>query len=271
MCELKKTMTGEDQESALESGTLRLWVADPDALLADRSVERAADGLSAEERARMQSLRFAANRREFVVAHLLVRQALSHAAGLAPEAWRFRVNDYGKPAVEPACGMRFNLSHRKGLAVCLVAQGVEVGVDVEAVERGAEILAITEQICSPQELVQLAQLREDEQRSRALTLWTLKEAYSKARGLGLSLALQKISFVWSDEEGVGLADASLAEAHERCRFCVIDYSGHRIALVTEPLAEPKLELWELGSLEEPPTRRRLSPVPEWFPFAAVSR
>ena len=146
-----------------------------------------------------------------------------------------------------------------------------MGVDVEAVERGAEILAITEQICSPQELVQLAQLREDEQRSRALTLWTLKEAYSKARGLGLSLALQKISFVWSDEEGVGLVDASLAGAHERWRFCVIDYSGHRIALVTEPLAEPKLELWELGPLEEPPTRRRLSPVPEWFPFAAVSR
>ena len=44
----------------------------------------------------------------------------------------------------------------------------------------------------PVEQAQLAALPDAEKQDRALSLWTLKESYIKARGLGLLIPLDKI-------------------------------------------------------------------------------
>ncbi len=260
-----------DVEQPLEKGTLRLWVADPAAAWADPDAPKVVALLSAEEQARLRSFRFTANRREFLAAHLLVRHALSHETDRAPKTWRFRVNDYGKPAINPDCGFRFNLSRRAGLAVCLVAQEVEVGVDAEALARGVEILAIADRIFSPKEIEQLEEASEYQKPDRALTLWTLKEAYTKACGLGLSLPLRDISFLWSFTKGMRLeVNGPVHEQDERWRFCIIDHAGHRIALVAELSVEPRLEFWELAAFGQAPTRLELDPPPVWFPSGGAA-
>lgn len=264
-------MTVRDSELPLKDKALRLWVADPAAAWADPDAPEVVAVLSADEQARLQSFRFTANRREFLAAHLLVRHALSHETDRAPKTWRFRVNAFGKPAIDPDCGLRFNLSRRAGLAVCLVAQGVELGVDVEALARGAEILAIAGRIFSPKEIEQLEEMSKDRQPEHALTLWTLKEAYSKACGLGLSLPLREISFLWNAAEGLRLKrDGPIRESDQRWRFCVIDHAGHRIALVAESCAEPRLELWGLSAFGQAPTRLGLDLRPVWFPSGGAA-
>jgi len=70
-----------------------------------------------------------------------------------------------------------------GLVVCLVAQGAEVGVDLESYERAGEIAELSERVFSPLELAQLEELHGSEKTNRALCLWTLKEAYLKAQGM----------------------------------------------------------------------------------------
>ncbi len=79
--------------------------------------------------------------------------------------------------------------------------GPEVGVDVEAFSRAEEIVPLAPKVFSLAEQEQLNALPAAERPHRALSLWTLKEAYIKARGMGLSLPLRGISFLFGERAG----------------------------------------------------------------------
>jgi 4'-phosphopantetheinyl transferase len=242
---------------------LNLWCAYPDDLLSEPVAESCASLLSEDERARWHRFRFARHAREFLATRALVRTALSHYRPLAPEAWRFQVNAHGKPAVEPSCGLRFNLSNSPGLVVCLISQGADVGVDVEPHERAQKIAGLAPEVFSPRELAQLDALHGPERLDRALSLWTLKEAYIKARGLGLSLPLDRFSFLFGGVEGIHLAPG-LGDQAERWRFCLLEHANHRIALMAAQSAAPEVQIWESRLFSAPP--KQLPGGGEiWFP------
>jgi len=245
--------------------TLQLWCAYPDDLLTDQVARACVSLLSEDERDRWQAFKFDRHRREYLATHALARTALSHCHPLAPEAWRFQLNNHGKPTTDPECGLRFNLSNSLGLVVCLIAYGVEVGVDVEPYERAGEIVELAPDVFSPQELAQLETLRGMEKLNRALSLWTLKESYIKARGMGLALPLDKFSFLFDSAERIRLdLDPCLEDLAERWQFCLIEHAGHRIALMVEQATAPKLQIWETRSLLAPPNQLAAG-AQKWFP------
>jgi 4'-phosphopantetheinyl transferase len=249
----------------MDKKPLSLWCAYPDDLLTEEAAEACAALLSEDERARWQRFRFERHAREFLATHALARTALSHYHPLAPQAWRFQVNAHGKPATDPECGLRFNLSNSVGLVVCLIAHGVNVGVDVEPYDRSDKILELAPEVFSPGELAELGELGGDEQLQRGLSLWTLKEAYIKARGMGLALPLKKFSFLFDGVEGLRLElDPSLDDDAGRWQFCLLEHRGHRIALITERTAGQVLEVWEASPLLSQPTQLSLHPE-TWFP------
>jgi 4'-phosphopantetheinyl transferase len=254
----------------MDKKPIHLWYAHPEDLT-EAVTQACAPLLSEDERAQWQTFRFDRHRREYLTTRALVRTALSHYHPLAPEAWRFETNPYGKPTVDPDCGLRFNLSNSPGLVVCLIAQGAEVGVDAEAIERAEKVSELAPEVLSPLELVQLEALRGPERLDRVLSLWTLKEAYIKARGVGLSLPLNKISFLFGGVEGIRMElDPSLGtEPGSRWQFCLVKHAGHCIALMAEWANVPELQVWEARPLLAPPTR--LAAVGElWFPVSTVS-
>ena len=254
----------------MENETLYLWFGRPDDFEDKEIFERAYALPSDDERSRMSAFRFDASRRQYLAAHFLARTALSHCVPAAPESWRFQTNQYGKPFVDPPCDLFFSLSRRRGLVACLVARGYEVGVDVESHERSAEIIEIANRVFSAQELAQLDQMSPDDRLDHAVSLWTLKEAYSKARGMGFSLPLQKFSFVHFPPADMRLEiDASLGHDAARWRFCLLDRAGHRVALIVERQQEPRLEVREMRPFQVPsllPENLR----PSWFPLAKES-
>ena len=207
------------------------------------------------------------------------------------DAWSFSFNPYGKPSAIPECGLRFNQSNSLELAVCLVARPVtlcrtsrrccrgvaaevaSVGVDVESLARAEEIVPLAARVFSAAERAQLDALPAAERPDRALSLWTLKEAYIKARGMGLSLPLQEISFLFDGPNADG-SDAIRFEVAPgvdddpgRWRFCRFDHAGHRIALAVEAAAAPgpeiALEVFEVRPPLGPPARLALG-SPAWF-------
>jgi 4'-phosphopantetheinyl transferase len=254
----------------MDKKPLHLWYAYPEHLT-EAVTQACALLLSEDERAQWQTFRFDRHRREYLTTRALVRTALSHYDPLAPEAWRFQMNAYGKPTVDSDCGLRFNLSNSPGLVVCLISQGVEVGVDAEPIERAEKIVELAPEVFSPLELAQLEVLPGPEKLDRALSLWTLKEAHVKARGMGLSLPLNKFSFLFGGVEGIRLEldPCLVTEPGSRWRFCLLEHAGHRIALMAERATVPELQVWEARPLLAPPTR--LAAVGEpWFPASTVS-
>lgn len=251
----------------MDKNTLQLWCAYPEDTTMQGAVRASMDLLSPDELNRLHALRFDEHRREYLTTRALVRTALSSYSQSDPRAWRFRSNSYGKPATDPECGLDFNVSNCPGLVVCLIAHGASVGVDAEPFERAGQILELAPNVFSSQELAQLDRLARTDRMQHALSLWVLKEAYIKARGIGLSLPLRDFSFFFGGRFGVHLQlDPSLEDEAGRWHFCLLDHGGHRIALVVERLAGPEVQLWEL----RPPsgTARQLRPRPvRWYPTA----
>jgi 4'-phosphopantetheinyl transferase len=235
---------------------LHLWCAYPDDLLDVTAAEACMVLLSAKERARWQRFRFEHSRREYLATHALARTALSHYRPVAAQDWQFTANAYGKPDLSPDCGLRFNLSNSAGLAVCLVADApAEVGVDVEVHARAEKIAEVARKVFSTEEQAQLDALAGMDRLDRCLSLWTLKEAYIKARGMGMALPLRGISFLFEDSGEVRLElDEELEDNAARWRFRLLNHAGHRIAVMAEEVTEFELEIREFRPEQFAPRR-----------------
>ena len=211
-----------------------VWIAQPPRVDDPQVLAAYARLLSDEEHRRQRAFVFEKNRREHLVAHALVRSVLSQYEPTLPEAWRFTRNAHGRPAIDPPSRLRFNLAHHPTLVVCAVTTGAELGVDVEPIQRGDEILSVAEGTFAEPELVELRQLPLAERADRAVSLWTLKEAYIKARGLGLSLPLAGFAFDFTRPLEPSIAfETGIDDRPERWSFRTRDVEGHRIALAVE--------------------------------------
>jgi 4'-phosphopantetheinyl transferase len=152
--------------------------------------------LTEEERAREARYHFAADRERFVIGRALARLQLSRYLGGDPRAWRFETNGHGRPALVAAPGtprLGFNISHTPGLVACVFAHTPDVGVDVEFTGRRLS-QEIPERFFAPAEVADLRGLPAADQDRVFFDYWTLKEAYIKARGMGLALPLAHFAF-----------------------------------------------------------------------------
>lgn len=185
-------------------GECDVWYASVDALLADGGDARAFSVLEPHERARHDRYLVEHARREYLATRLFARTLLSSLVGTPPEALRFTLGQWGKPALASTESLRFNLSNTRGIVVCAVTTGAEVGVDVEHSARDCGGDSIAEQYFSRREVAALRALPQVDRPARFFALWTLKEAYIKARGMGLALPLDGFSML-VEEDPIGLA------------------------------------------------------------------
>ena len=148
--------------------------------------------LTAGEQRRAAGFRFAADRLAFALGRILVRNTLSHYAPTPPGGWQFIENAYGKPGLdEPVqdAPIRFNISHCRGMVTAGFALGRDIGVDVEPVDRTGSGVEIARSCFMRDEVRAIESLPEEQRQPAFVATWTLKEAYVKATGLGLSIPL----------------------------------------------------------------------------------
>jgi 4'-phosphopantetheinyl transferase len=122
---------------------------------------------------------------------------LSESTGLPTATWRYVAGEFGKPALAADCsgsGLHFNIAHTRGLVACAIAHD-EVGVDVEASDRMTDC-DIADRFFSPEE-ARLVRSSPPETRAHLFfRFWTLKEAFIKATGEGLTRPLDSFSFAF---------------------------------------------------------------------------
>ena len=97
--------------------------------------------------------------------------------------------------------MDFNLSHSRGRIVLLVGRNRLFGIDVEETGRVRKSIDIADRFFSRKEAQALSALPDDAKPLRFIEYWTLKEAYIKARGMGLRLPLDQFSFELESSDG----------------------------------------------------------------------
>ncbi len=182
---------------ALDPGTIHLWYVPTNDAKAPELLSRFPDIMSSDEHQRYQRFVFEKDRDQFLIARVLVRTTLSRYASVAPDTWRFHTNEFGKPEIDSRQNplqLRFNLSHCDGLALCGVTVGRDIGVDCENIRRKVEMKQVASRVFSTSERKFLDSMPASQQAETFFRLWTLKEAYIKAKGVGISLPLQEIAF-----------------------------------------------------------------------------
>ncbi|WP_257389120.1 4'-phosphopantetheinyl transferase family protein [Tahibacter caeni] len=228
-----------------------VWLAFYNEITDAALLEHFSSLLSRAEREQEARFHFADDRRRYRVTRALQRTVLSRYAPVAPTDWSFATNDYGCPRVAAthaaAAGLSFNLSHTRGLIALAVTRDRAVGVDVENLAVREVAVGIADRFFAPVEVEALAAVPAAQQQHRFFEYWTFKEAYIKARGMGLSLPLDKFSFRFPEQGAVQLAvDAELGDDAGRWRFAQYRPTPeHLLALCVEhggPLRAPPVRL-----------------------------
>lgn len=220
-------------------GEIHLWFAFPgegDASQENRQV------LDHEERARMDRLLLDSGRRLFGASHALVRTTLSHYGKIPPEKWRFLKGAHGKPSIDPdldAPPLRFSLAHTQGAALVAVTEGADVGADLERGDRRVDAARLSRRFFSPAENAELQGMAPNRFEERFFHLWTLKESYIKARGLGLFLPLDSFSFHLAGEPPCRIGFSGDArEVSGQWRFALLTPLAPYVAAVGFSTAKP---------------------------------
>lgn len=169
----------------MKPGDVRLWTLP---VSGGEDAEAWLPWLDASER--HQAARFHRNidRVHYILAHALLRHALSSIAPRPPAAWRFERGAHGKPLLPAASnprGLDISLAHTRGLVACAIARDCQIGIDAEQIipaNAGPGPAAI---VFAQAERAALAAIPDDGYVALFFRYWSLREAYLKAVGLGL--------------------------------------------------------------------------------------
>jgi 4'-phosphopantetheinyl transferase len=258
--ETRHTIAMTPPSSWIAPGEVRVWHARTADVLADpQRVGLWLTWLQPAERVRYDRYRFEIDRLMFLLGRVMARAVVGRAAGVPPTVWRWREGPHGRPEIdEPGTSLRFNLAHSAGVVACALADGREIGIDVEDLDRRPTDRAIVRRYCSPDEVADIEAQPADGWHDRFLMYWTLKEAYLKARGLGVSVPLADVNFaVDGDDARIGFL-GSLAGTDTRWLFHLAKPSnrflmavaascadGRRPVISVEPLTAEGLDAWGL--------------------------
>lgn len=198
----------------------------PDTLTGD-TIKRMHSLVSPERSARARRFLKERDRLRSLTGEILLRRILRDEYGVLKPV--FKAGKYGKPLLESG-ELFFNISHA-GPYVLLATGDMPVGVDIEVPRQVSE--GVGEMVFTEGEQRWIS--RSPNQQDAFLKLWTLKEAYIKAIGLGLHKPLQEISFAIADRH-ISVRDAGEPSLPERLFFTQGIHEGSYWALCSEECA-----------------------------------
>ncbi len=150
--------------------------------------------LDDDERRRAERFRVADAHARFIAARALTRLLVGQYTGAPPEEVAFAYGDRGKPRLarpQPTPALHLNLAHSGDTAVAAFAPA-PLGVDVEALRPVPGVDRLARRYFADRERRWLATLPAAEREAGFLTVWTCKEAWLKATGVGVAVALREV-------------------------------------------------------------------------------
>ena len=211
-----------------------VWLINPDILTSDTKLEACRAVLSDDESERQQRFHFAADRHRYLVSHALVRRVLSHYEDIAPADWEFSSGEFGKPEIANpgVAALRFNLTHTPQLTACIVTLSHDCGIDTEQLNPRHKLDGVAKRMFSEAEHMELQQYSGQNYLEHFYRCWTLREAYVKARGIGISFPTRKLKFTLKGKSGASVVfDPDIDDQADAWQFQFVDSGDDHITAV----------------------------------------
>lgn len=225
-----------DRFSIPENDAVHVWSAFyPESASSLGAFERV---LSPAERLKASRFLRIADRERYIVAHGILRELLGKYLLREPSELAFETGEFGKPklVLDPGLPLiTFNLAHSGDVILFAVANGRQVGIDVEAIRTDLNVLELAQAHFSADELEELRAFSPTESVAAFFRCWTAKEAYLKARGEGLGFPLKDFTVTVNSDESPSIrwaADDPLV-AERWSVFGLSPASGYAGAVICE--------------------------------------
>ena len=179
----------------LSDNEIHLWSLDPRQISIAHKLDSLITLLSKSEVQKVQRYRHPQGQHDALITRLFIRSVLALYTEQDAQDLQFAITAHGKPELcNSSLPIRFNLSHSNNLIICAVCLNHDIGCDVESLARKINIESIAKRYFSAHEYQSLQMLSPAAQKTRFFEYWTLKEAFVKATGLGISQGLNSFSF-----------------------------------------------------------------------------
>ena len=151
--------------------------------------------LTREEQGQARAFHFARDQTRFVIRRGILRLLLGKYLDLDAKWVPLTYNRFGKPAVviPGARSLNFSVSHSDGQVVYAIGRDRRIGVDIERLRPMEDLRQIASRFYSTMENDEIQRLPPIQQGMAFFYGWTRKEAYLKAKGVGLQGALSGFS------------------------------------------------------------------------------
>lgn len=194
-------MAPSEDVQSLDSSAVHVWDAALDEL-SPAQIAELTRSLSADEIDRADRFHFQQDQQRFIAGRGVLRDILGRYLHIPASAIAFDYGPYGKPGLAKTFGhpLRFNISHSGGRALYAVTYERAIGVDIERINPTVEYQQLAARFFSPTEYQNLCGLPPELRLVAFFACWTRKEAFVKAYGLGLSMALDHFAVSLAPDE-----------------------------------------------------------------------
>ena len=151
--------------------------------------------LTPEELQNAGKLRHENQRNTWISCHITLRLLLGEFLNLDPRNIVFTKNRFGRPYIQDS-NLFFNISHTNSAFLLGFNTGFKIGVDIENLLGHEDLPALIDYAFSEAEADYC--LNGGDTPTRFLELWTLKEAFLKYSGIGLTDYLKQINICGSE-------------------------------------------------------------------------
>lgn len=219
----RREAIGSFGSACLGETVVRLYLGNISLLDHKECVQACQEAVTQDRLSRLERFRFEADQKRSLLAGYLLSYGLKQCfPGFSLKEEAFGKTEQGKPFLKDNPALHFNLSHSGDWVLCGIA-GQEIGVDIQQEEKVSNAMA--RRICSEEEIHASPGL---------ISLWTIKEAYSKLKGLGLLQDFRQLQVLFEegrviqlDEKSKMQSQAELLLPKAPAGYCIAVCTAHR--------------------------------------------